>query len=88
MQQQHKQAAHDLLSAFRSSGTTPSLCAPPWDVYNPNLSRFYETCCMKIDSDGGGGGVGLQVKIGGGGGGGVGLQVGVRVGWWWFGVQV
>jgi hypothetical protein len=57
LQQQQKDAAHALLHAFRSPAAATSggndvkemIRVRPWDVFNPNLCRFYETCCLKID---------------------------------------
>jgi hypothetical protein len=55
LQQQQKDAAHALLDAFRppaAGGGEDSktlLRVRPWDVFNPNLNRFHETCCLKID---------------------------------------
>ena len=60
LQPQQKDAAHALLSAFRAPGAADSACGGdskrllrvrPWDVVNPNLNRFYETCCLKIDKE-------------------------------------
>jgi hypothetical protein len=56
--QQQADAAAQLLSAFRapaSDGDDGSGASSgrlrACDVFNPNLNRFYETCCLKIDSD-------------------------------------
>jgi hypothetical protein len=61
LQQQQKDAAHSLLNAFRGPAAAAVadggvevknlLRVRPWDVFNPNLNRFYETCCLKIDRD-------------------------------------
>jgi hypothetical protein len=59
LQAQQKDAAQALLHAFRSptadaecgSDTKRLLRVRPWDVVNPNLNRFYETCCLKINND-------------------------------------
>jgi hypothetical protein len=60
LQPQQKEAAHVMLEAFRGPAAVASACGGdakrqlrvrPWDVVNPNLSRFYETCCLKIDRD-------------------------------------
>jgi hypothetical protein len=62
LQAQQKDAAHALLDAFRgpaaaaaaagcSNDAKSLLRVRPWDVVNPNLNRFYETCCLKIDRE-------------------------------------